>query len=73
MAGKSGSPFVLYLVPETMIFGVRQIKESIPSLAELGGHQLYPTDPAVGTSGTAGTPTPSNSLQSLFKIGDQPS
>ncbi|KAF9654090.1 hypothetical protein BDM02DRAFT_13547 [Thelephora ganbajun] len=24
-----------------------QIKESIPSLAELGGHQLYPSDPAV--------------------------
>ena len=26
-----------------------QIKETIPSLAELGGHQLYPQDPSVGT------------------------
>ncbi|OJT14055.1 Mediator of RNA polymerase II transcription subunit 7 [Trametes pubescens] len=26
---------------------VAQIKEKIPSLAELGGHQLYPTDPSV--------------------------
>jgi hypothetical protein len=25
-----------------------QIKEPIPSLAELGGHQLYPADPSVG-------------------------
>lgn len=25
-----------------------QIKEKIPSLAELGGHQLYPADPSVG-------------------------
>jgi len=24
-----------------------QVKESIPSLAELGGHQLYPSDPTV--------------------------
>lgn len=25
-----------------------QIKETIPSLAELGGHQLYPVDPSTG-------------------------
>lgn len=25
-----------------------QVKETIPSLAELGGHQLYPSDPSVG-------------------------
>jgi hypothetical protein len=27
-----------------------QIKETIPSLAELGGRQLYPTDPSAGMS-----------------------
>jgi len=27
-----------------------QVKETIPSLAELGGHQLYPTDPSIGDS-----------------------
>ena len=26
-----------------------QVKETIPSLEELGGHQLYPADPSVGT------------------------
>ncbi len=26
-----------------------QVKETIPSLAELGGHQLYPADPSVGS------------------------
>ena len=27
-----------------------KVKETIPSLAELGGHQLYPADPSVGAS-----------------------
>ena len=27
-----------------------QVKEKIPSLEELGGHQLYPADPSVGAS-----------------------
>ena len=26
-----------------------QVKDTIPSLAELGGHQLYPADPSVGS------------------------
>lgn len=29
---------------------VTQVKEKIPSLAELGGTQLYPADPSVGMS-----------------------
>ncbi|KAI0634246.1 MED7 protein-domain-containing protein [Trametes polyzona] len=32
------------------------IKEKIPSLAELGGHQLYPTDPNVGMCWSHGDP-----------------
>lgn len=43
------------LVPrcyQTVAIRTQQVKESIPSLAELGGHQLYPSDPAVGTSET---------------------
>jgi hypothetical protein len=31
-------------------FGWVQIKEPVHSLAELGGHQLYPADPSVGSS-----------------------
>lgn len=27
-----------------------QVKETIPSLAEMGGHQLYPADPSTGES-----------------------
>lgn len=27
-----------------------KVKETIPSLAELGGHQLYPADPSTGES-----------------------
>jgi mediator of RNA polymerase II transcription subunit 7 len=30
----------------------KQIKESIPSLAEMGGEQLYPADPTIGKPST---------------------
>lgn len=33
-----------------MVNTVPKVKETIPSLAELGGHQLYPADPSVGES-----------------------
>lgn len=33
----------------TLVTFCIQVKETIPSLAELGGHQLYPADPSVGT------------------------
>jgi hypothetical protein len=42
MAGKSGFPPFSLSDTGTVTFCMRQIKESIPSLAELGGHQLYP-------------------------------
>ena len=33
-----------------------KVKETIPSLADLGGHQLYPADPSAGESQANTTP-----------------
>jgi hypothetical protein len=38
----------LFGIRYALIYASLQVKETIPSLAELGGHQLYPTDPGVG-------------------------
>jgi hypothetical protein len=41
------------------------VKETIPSLAELGGHQLYPADPSIGMDINFFSPEPD--IQRLIK------